>query len=342
MTDDNGDEYVYSAEAREGVAYINDLIDVASVNRVYGSTLAWDGFQYTSALYPEEGVQGPEGPDGPIGPDGLIGPIGEQGPVGEQGPQGPEGSVGIPAGGIIMWSGSLAQIPPTWLLCDGTGSGLNKTPDLRDRFVMGAGHKNVGETGGGTSGATAISTSQMPRHQHDWSGGAGTTSDGSHGHSVLGTGTHTTTVASAGAHIHIAKNAGGHSHSGTTAEHTGHKHVVGPMVRDRKTAALGGSGSNYIPDAAGKLDSNTGGAHSHSLSTSSEPNHQHEISERGTHSHTVSGNGSHSHTVSDASGHSHSFSVGGTTTNTGSGSGHTHSVVPSYYTLAYIMKEYTV
>ena len=40
----------------------------------------------------------------------------------------------FPIGGIIMWSGSVASIPSGWSLCDGT----NTTPDLRNRFVVGA------------------------------------------------------------------------------------------------------------------------------------------------------------------------------------------------------------
>jgi len=40
----------------------------------------------------------------------------------------------IPVGGIIMWSGSVATIPTGWALCDGT----NSTPNLVDRFVIGA------------------------------------------------------------------------------------------------------------------------------------------------------------------------------------------------------------
>lgn len=35
---------------------------------------------------------------------------------------------------IVMWSGTIASIPTGWVLCDGT----NGTPDLRDRFVVGA------------------------------------------------------------------------------------------------------------------------------------------------------------------------------------------------------------
>lgn len=54
----------------------------------------------------------------------------------------------VPAGGIIMWSGSLVNIPSGWVLCDGT----NGTPDLRDRFIMGAGGSHpVGSTGGSAS-----------------------------------------------------------------------------------------------------------------------------------------------------------------------------------------------
>lgn len=52
---------------------------------------------------------------------------------------------GIPKGGIIMWSGSLNQIPEGWALCDGS----NGVPDLRDRFVVGAGSGyTVAQTGG--------------------------------------------------------------------------------------------------------------------------------------------------------------------------------------------------
>lgn len=40
----------------------------------------------------------------------------------------------IPIGCIVMWGGSVATIPSGWRLCDGT----NGTPDLRDRFVIGA------------------------------------------------------------------------------------------------------------------------------------------------------------------------------------------------------------
>ena len=42
----------------------------------------------------------------------------------------------VPVGGIIIWSGSIASIPATWALCDGTAN--SPGPDLRDKFVVGA------------------------------------------------------------------------------------------------------------------------------------------------------------------------------------------------------------
>ena len=51
----------------------------------------------------------------------------------------------MPTGGIIMWSGSTGSIPTGWALCDGS----NGTPDLRSRFILGAGGTHsVGESGG--------------------------------------------------------------------------------------------------------------------------------------------------------------------------------------------------
>ena len=41
----------------------------------------------------------------------------------------------VPSGFIGMWSGSANTIPTGWALCDGA----NGTPNLTDRFVLGAG-----------------------------------------------------------------------------------------------------------------------------------------------------------------------------------------------------------
>lgn len=65
----------------------------------------------------------------------------------------------IPLGGIIMWSGSIVSIPAGWALCDGSSG----TPDLRDRFVIGAGSTYaVGANGG----STTIEASNLPKHSH--------------------------------------------------------------------------------------------------------------------------------------------------------------------------------
>jgi hypothetical protein len=57
----------------------------------------------------------------------------------------PTTSPAVPSGCIIIWSGATGAIPSGFLICDGT----NGTPDLRDKFVIGAGLSySVGQTGG--------------------------------------------------------------------------------------------------------------------------------------------------------------------------------------------------
>ena len=65
------------------------------------------------------------------------------------------------SGMIIIWSGSTANIPTGFVLCDGQ----NSTPDLRNRFVVGAGNNyNPGDTGGADS--VTLTEAQMPQHNH--------------------------------------------------------------------------------------------------------------------------------------------------------------------------------
>jgi len=47
---------------------------------------------------------------------------------------------GVPSGIIVMWHGSISTIPEGWALCNGS----NGTPDLRDRFIVGASQDNEG------------------------------------------------------------------------------------------------------------------------------------------------------------------------------------------------------
>ena len=71
----------------------------------------------------------------------------------------------MPSGGIILWSGSAATIPTGWLLCNGSSS----TPDLRDRFVVGAGSTYAVNATGGSANAVVVShthTLTDPGHNH--------------------------------------------------------------------------------------------------------------------------------------------------------------------------------
>lgn len=79
--------------------------------------------------------------------------------------QNPVFSSEMPIGGIVMWSGTIATIPTNFQLCDGT----NGTPDLRDRFIVGARQDSVGIaktniTGSLTQsgGSTSITTGNLP------------------------------------------------------------------------------------------------------------------------------------------------------------------------------------
>jgi microcystin-dependent protein len=45
----------------------------------------------------------------------------------------------FPNGGIIMWSGNIDSIPTGWALCNGNYVNGVATPDLRNRFIVGAG-----------------------------------------------------------------------------------------------------------------------------------------------------------------------------------------------------------
>lgn len=75
----------------------------------------------------------------------------------------------VPSGTIVLWSGSVASIPSGWVLCNGS----NSTPDLRNRFVVGAGSTYaVGATGGSADAIvvshTHTATVTDPGHNHTY------------------------------------------------------------------------------------------------------------------------------------------------------------------------------
>lgn len=79
---------------------------------------------------------------------------------------------GIPSGGIIMWSGSIATVPLGWYLCNGS----NGTPDLRNTFVIGAFQDNAGISNTTITGANTKTggskDSIIPFHTHTFTGTA--------------------------------------------------------------------------------------------------------------------------------------------------------------------------
>ena len=141
--------------------------------------------------------------------DNIYGIVGVQTAVGTT----------IPTGMISLWYGSIGSVPAGWYLCDGS----NGTPDLRNRFIVGAGSTYaVNATGGSadasvvshTHTATSASTVTDPGHLHggiprssNETGNQGTSyREGNAGGGYINTGTSvtgitvatSTTVASAG------------------------------------------------------------------------------------------------------------------------------------------------
>ena len=117
----------------------------------------------------------------------------------------------MPRGGIIMWSGSIASIPTGWSLCDGT----NGTPDLRNRFIIGAG-SSYAVAGTGGSSTKTLTEANMPAHSH-----SGTTAQaGNHRHYIrenglAGTGSYAAPATVSG-YSAYTDYAGDHTHTFTT------------------------------------------------------------------------------------------------------------------------------
>lgn len=67
----------------------------------------------------------------------------------------------MPIGTILPYVGDLNKIPHGWVLCDGN----NGTPDLRDRFIVGAGNLyTIGNIGG--ENFHQLTVNEMPSHNH--------------------------------------------------------------------------------------------------------------------------------------------------------------------------------
>ena len=106
---------------------------------------------------------------------------------------------------ILLWSGAANAIPTGWVLCDGN----NSTPNLTDRFVVGAGNSySVGDNGGSNTATDTVSISGSDTVNITVSGNTGQPSatgnagfplsysfgSGTHTHSFSGSGSDTVNI----------------------------------------------------------------------------------------------------------------------------------------------------
>ena len=179
----------------------------------------------------------------------------------------------VPSGVIVMWSGTNANIPSGWKLCDGS----NSTPDLTDRFILGrGGSTNTNSTGG--SNTVTLAEGNLPSHTHG-SGNFQTATGGAHSHNFN---------ANTG-------NSGNHSHNGYTSNTGSHNHSLVYTYNN-------GSDTNYIfssnPGQAAYSrttnNMNSSGSHSHNVATYGAGDHSHNFNANtgsaGGHEHNLTGN----------------------------------------------------
>ena len=180
---------------------------------------------------------------------------------------------GVPSGCILMWAGTTEQVPDGFQLCNGNGETSNgiKVPDLRNRFIVGAGSTyDHGDTGGATSRTTS--------------------SNGNHSHSV--------TVNSGGAHSHtVTVNAFTLSSSQMPKHtHTHRRPNSFKYVQDRGGWAVGGGfndNNNFAPQTPNEEAATGGsGSHTHNATVTAQDPETH------THSASTGSTGDHTHTVS--------------------------------------------
>ena len=127
-----------------------------------------------------------------------------------------------------MWSGASNAIPSGFVLCDGN----NSTPDLRNRFVVGAGNSyNVDATGGSKDAVLVththnlqnhvhgvnLTTNDPGTHTHSYSRYANTYNYGRHGQGYPSIGEPTNTnTGGGGAHTHTVSGNTGQPSTNTT------------------------------------------------------------------------------------------------------------------------------
>jgi microcystin-dependent protein len=159
-------------------------------------------------------------------------------------------SAAFPIGGIILWSGSVASIPANWAICDGTSG----TPNLRDRFVVGAGSTYAVDATGGAATVT-LDTTQIPAHSHTADGDLTAASAGAHTH------TFSATTSANGAYSFAARSSYGGS-DGAAAGNGGQVYTLGASDHTHTVSGTTASDGAHTHDITGST-ANTGGGLAH-------------------------------------------------------------------------------
>ena len=217
---------------------------------------------------------------------------------------GSSGGGSLPIGSIIMWSGDTSSIPTGWQLCDGT----NGTPDLRNRFVIGAGDTYpVGNTGGNADSVVVEHSHTINDHNHTFSGSGSDNVD----ISVSGT---TGNQSQSHNHSFTTNTTGNHRHDGT---------VPTPLYVPSGDTDRGTESSIFSADNSQTQITTFAGDHNHSGTTGGQSD---------DHNHSFSGSGSDTVNIS-VSGTTGVQSDSGTSTAGSSGTG---TNIPPYYALCFI------
>ncbi len=257
----------------------------------------------------------------------------------------------FPVGIICMWSGTIANIPYGWVLCNGSGG----APDLRAKFIRGA---PASTEAGGTGGADThtLVQAEMPAHTHT----APLGNDG-----LLGTSARHGTSSQTGSYWDNSAG-GSQSHNNMPAYYelayiqrkdawvAGDK--ITPTLLTKTQSVPSGlimawsglianipagwvkcDGTNSTPDLRSRFirgarsgydPGATGGEDSHILTAGEMPGHYHEIPTS-----TLTGSGNYAQ-GSDGSSRTGYASL----TYSSVGSGTAHENRPAYYELIFIMK----